>query len=419
MAQQNITIGAADAGEGDDYFTAFTKTQANFTDLYAVNSANTEVIITQESDFPVQDGSAITLQATTSYIISAALTTAKRFIVENGSLITARNQFGPLLTYSGTLAMFTGTDATFTIAEIQFTCPTASQIFNFNDTIGGARLFIGRNFFCLSAVKFGTFDSMLTFFTTGSSCIDIDDGITFTGTNQTLVSYNQCALLSTSATFTGIDLGTTVISDIEFNDLLLVAPAGGVGISGLTASGNVPANFLAMVNNSSFSGGMTPLSGITNEDIRWRFFSNSGISNTVFDGMLSLNGNATETVIAATDTPVLVLGTWVVERASLFTGTTAGRLTSDAEQSIVTPIDATLTINSASGTNKDIHAYIAVNGTVVANSGKGNRVGATDPRNTSLVWQESLDGGDYVETYIENNSDTVNLVTSDAVLRLN
>ena len=34
MAQQNITIGAQDAGGGDTLFAAFTKVEANFTELY-------------------------------------------------------------------------------------------------------------------------------------------------------------------------------------------------------------------------------------------------------------------------------------------------------------------------------------------------------------------------------------------------
>ena len=33
MTQQNITIGAADAKAGDTLFSAFTKAEANFTDL--------------------------------------------------------------------------------------------------------------------------------------------------------------------------------------------------------------------------------------------------------------------------------------------------------------------------------------------------------------------------------------------------
>ena len=45
MAQQNINIGAANQGSGDTLFDAFTKVQANFTELYIddagdVNSVN-------------------------------------------------------------------------------------------------------------------------------------------------------------------------------------------------------------------------------------------------------------------------------------------------------------------------------------------------------------------------------------------
>ena len=44
MAQQNIGIGAENGGTGDSYFDAFTKTQANFSDLYTDVGANTAAI---------------------------------------------------------------------------------------------------------------------------------------------------------------------------------------------------------------------------------------------------------------------------------------------------------------------------------------------------------------------------------------
>ncbi len=44
MAQQDIIIGAADGGLGDNYFTGFTKTQANFTELFTDVTANTAAI---------------------------------------------------------------------------------------------------------------------------------------------------------------------------------------------------------------------------------------------------------------------------------------------------------------------------------------------------------------------------------------
>ena len=45
MAQQNITIGAQDAGGGDTLFAAFTKVQANFTELYSDDAGDVGSII--------------------------------------------------------------------------------------------------------------------------------------------------------------------------------------------------------------------------------------------------------------------------------------------------------------------------------------------------------------------------------------
>lgn len=44
MAQQNITIGAAGAGNGDNLFTAFTACQSNFTELYASSGGGSESV---------------------------------------------------------------------------------------------------------------------------------------------------------------------------------------------------------------------------------------------------------------------------------------------------------------------------------------------------------------------------------------
>ena len=45
MAQQNINIGAADAGNGDTLFSAFTKVEANFTELYSDDAGDVGSII--------------------------------------------------------------------------------------------------------------------------------------------------------------------------------------------------------------------------------------------------------------------------------------------------------------------------------------------------------------------------------------
>ena len=45
-------------------------------------------------------------------------------------------------------------------------------------------------------------------------------------------------------------------------------------------------------------------------------------------------------------------------------------------------------------------------------------MGATDPKNTAVLWQENLSENDYVELYVANDTDTVNLVVESAILRV-
>jgi hypothetical protein len=77
------------------------------------------------------------------------------------------------------------------------------------------------------------------------------------------------------------------------------------------------------------------------------------------------------------------------------------------------------TIQAASGTNKSITLYCAKNGSVVANSASTNIVGAGSPKNTSVHWQLEMAENDYVELWVENNTDTINLSVENAKIRLN
>ena len=208
------------------------------------------------------------------------------------------------------------------------------------------------------------------------------------------------------------------IAGIEISDFIAVAPPGAIGISGLASSGNLLPGQLATVENSSFIGGITDLQNITNQDVRWNFSDNSPTPDTLADALISLNGNATATVIPAVDTPTLVAGTWVDQGCSLFACSAAGRVTYIGERDGKFPIDIAVTIRSDSGTNKDIHVYLALNGAHVADSGKQDKVGVTDPTNISLPWQLNLSENDYLEVFVENNSDAIDLVVIDATLRV-
>lgn len=418
MAQQLINIGtAANDRTGDTWRDAFDKTNQNFTELYGLQGADPVVFVAQESDFPTQDATTITLEDGKIYQYTASFSTAKRFIVEDGAKLTAFNFFSPVLTYSGTGSMFTGTDASFTINECRIDCPNA-QVFNFTDSVGGLFLFLMDKVRIVSASKFGTFNNLQTVLIEGSSSLAMTQGITVTGSDFVIFSISKLFLGTSSASFVGIDFGTAISQTIEIDDFVATGPSGSIGIKGASGNANVPSGVIASVVGCNFSGIGTPLSGITTDDVRWAFRNNSAVSDTNQDALISMHGNATNTTIAAINTPVLVEGTWNIEASSHFTSTTGGRATYNGERNFTVPIGVTATVYAASGTNKDVKLYIAKNGTAIANSGMLERVDSSDPKTIVCLWQEELALNDYIEVFAENTTDTTDILVSDIVLRV-
>ena len=415
MAQQLIGLGAeANDRTGDDWRSGGEKINANFTELYS--GFGSIVYVAQESDFPTQTSSTITLDVDTLYVISASFSTAKNFDCNDGSSITSWNQRGHGLTYTGTGSMFTATDASFYIHGIPLIADNA-QIFNIVDNVGGVQTFRAEGIEILSATKWGTFDDLRIFVVNSSGAPSVDDGMSFIGSNWVGAFIDTVGMQSTSTGFKGVDLGSAVIP-IEINSLVNVAPSGAFGISGLANNGNISTGNIADVNNCTFAGGMADLENITVDDVRWLFENNSPTPDTFPAGMVSINGNTTETVIAAVDTPVKAAGTGTVQVDSFFTVDGTGKMIYDGERDKPTIVDINVTIEAASGTNKSISIYLAKNGSVIANSAKTNIVGASDARNTSVLWLLTLVETDYVEIFIENNTDAVNLIVTDGILRV-
>ena len=71
----------------------------------------------------------------------------------------------------------------------------------------------------------------------------------------------------------------------------------------------------------------------------------------------------------------------------------------------------------ASGGSVDVTAYVAVNGTVVAESSIGTDCSSTVSGNIPLTWQEELATDDFIEVFLENNDGTGNIILVDAVFR--
>ncbi len=153
-----------------------------------------------------------------------------------------------------------------------------------------------------------------------------------------------------------------------------------------------------------------------------KFFSegNTVIANSRPKTVLSLTGNTSATVIAAADTPVKVVGTWVVEQESQFTSDTTGKMTYNGINNLDAPLIFNVSsIISGGGQSDTATYYVAKNGSIIAAAKSIATHDTTDPVNTVLIWQEILVTGDFIELYVENNDDTSDIEVQDGVMITN
>ncbi len=162
----------------------------------------------------------------------------------------------------------------------------------------------------------------------------------------------------------------------------------------------------------------TALAGITPADNRWDFHKTQGIAETRADGLVSLSGNATETVISGSGTPTLALGTWVCQSESQFTCTAAGRLTYSGELVQSFPFDCTFTVLMASGGDKQVMVYLAKNGTIITETGSQVTASSSKAGSGGCIWQDQFSATDYIEVWVENVSDAVNVIVN-GTMRVN
>ena len=407
----------------DGFVTGFIDSSGNFNPESSAQTPieNNKIVVNEESDFPTQDATTITLETDTNYSLGASFSTTKRFIVQQGCNFTANNLTAPVLTYTGSGVMFTSTDAAFTMDRIRFDAPSASRGFACTDTTGNTKGINLSGVFFLNIAEWGTFeayqalivDNCGVFASTGKG------GITVIGSGWFAFTVMGFAVISSSATCIAIDLGSSVHSFFDADGLVVIAPSGGIGIKGLASSANMVAGSLGRIVNNTFIGGMTDyLSGLTEDDIRYKFDGDANISDTNPDLLMSLTGNSTATTVSG-GTPTLLAGTWnAVERASQFAGTTAGRGTFLGERTLAGPVDISVTVEPSSGNNKDISAYLAVDGSVVANSQTTTRVDNANPKTISIPWQIAFEAATFVEIYVSNDTDNVSVIGTSAILRI-
>lgn len=381
--------------------------------------ANSTVVVNTVSDFPAAIGGIITLAGNTNYVVGTSFSVGTdRFDVSAGNVtITGNSTLTPVLVYTGTGNMFSGADVNFSAFNLGVSCPSGTFV-SIVDTIPGTSLVF------IDGVNIGAATRVVELVDVRSVLIEdvivvsSTQGFQFRGSNFNLLQMVGISIASPSPSFVAIDIVSSVATAIILRSMLLTGVTGSIGLLADTNNDNLQPGSIGIAANIHFLGDMQEISGVTTDDVRWRFEDNTGILPTTRKLLLSLNGNTTATVISAPNTPVKVAGTWVCEIQSFFDCDTTGTATFIGETPFDVEINFTTSTEAASGSNKDIRTYVAINGSIVANSGQTARVGSNDPRATSLLWRQVMEIGDTIEVFVENTVDTVNLVVVDAVMRL-
>jgi hypothetical protein len=164
----------------------------------------------------------------------------------------------------------------------------------------------------------------------------------------------------------------------------------------------------------NFAGGGTYLSGVTGTSNKALYTACVGITNTAVNGQLYMQGNATATVVSATNTFYKVLGTTLASADNAKYTHTNNRLTNDASIRRKYLIHCSLSFNSGNNNVCEFGFYDSALSTIRTPSrtkSTANGSGRSESISFSCVVSHIL--GDYLEIHCSNTSSTNNITVTD------
>jgi len=398
---------------------AGTSKQATIGDITQATFNNT-VIVRSAADFPTPVAGEILLAASTTYFIDGIVTITDTIVPAANSAIAGHVNLASELNYTGTGSMLKGRNAGISVNNVALRCATGT-LHDWLDTTPVHDSVIEFSNVIVPECKnlgLSTDIKQIRYFASVFGDIKTT-GHTFAGDIEQIFAVDT-DYVNNSATPV-YDLGTVTSDLIWVIDYQVeLVNAGGSWFSGAANSANINAGGLGQLIVGLNIGPGTDLIGITTDDTFWNFRDINRIADTQPDALLSFKGNATATVITASSTDgtnaVLVAGTWVEARASQFTTTAAGRATYNGEKDLTVPIDVIATLDTP--TADTVALYIALNGTPITATGITQLLEAGDRGTVSTMWQLQLQPNDFLEVFVENQTDGTDITVIDIIFRV-
>lgn len=412
MTQQTIGIGAAiNDGTGDPLRTAFTKTNDNFTELYALAARTRFKWVSTLADLPAPSGGVITL-TTGAYFFTDTVDLLGNRLLMSGvvSLIGSSSETSGIKSTGLVGAALITTTYSMPARNITLTAPSGATVISAVAASSSYALdWFGVNF--LDSPSIGTISGY-------NNCVFSDGaflnsaGLTFDGTIGTIAFGNYFFSLSAG---TGITLpaSLTVQRRFRINYSSFVATAGITGIN-CSSSATIPVDsyILEQVN---FSGGGTYTAGVAYSDPKARFTRCKGISNSATLGYATMIANGTVTVIGSANTPVKAAGTFTLEGISQRFTLSSNKLVCNS--TVVENYEISVNASLTTTANNVVAIYVAKNNAVVSNSASSATAtagGKAENMSTHAVLQ--LTTGDLVDVWVENQTASNNITAVNCQL---
>ncbi len=430
MAQQNIGIGTQDAKTGDTLFDAFTKTQANFTELYTDNLAST--ITVNQTNLATTLGG--TIDSSKVYILDGAIDfTGMGLSIEvpagGISIIGATFDISSLSCSDGGYTLFTspvGGSGSILMLDLAIEVPgLLSQVYDVTDATGFNAIEVSRVNYN-NCTSLGTMDGYRQGLESGTGRFGGTPQLTLAGTwvGGYFIDTSIVRSLSNAA-YTLFSAGVGFIMSSRFRsnqniDLPALAsfldftPANFVNPSTLQLEGCL------ITRDGVFDAAdanLTP--NVSETDLISLWTSNIGLANTFVGGSLDISVEAATTITTSlTSDPtafVDLAGTYVSSDLQHFDVPAAGQLRHLGDSPREYKIGGQLVVECTAGDDITLKVRIFRSATTTFVDGKSitrvinNLVGGRNVAYFAVSDNIILNKNDYVKLQVGNVSATNNL----------
>ncbi len=236
--------------------------------------------------------------------------------------------------------------------------------------------------------------------------------LTFDGTIGT-VGFDGCIFVGLAGQST-IILPATYTATRRFRVIYsaVVAFGGATGIQ-VDPAATIPVESF-ILDTVSFSGGATYVGGITADNNKALWVNNTGTDNSASTALMTMQGNATATVVSSSGVAYKVLGTTVLDTAVTQKFTMPENNRVQYGGAIRRQFRCTAIATLTSGNNVQVGTYFSKNGTLLPTSetytttdGNGRR------ENVAIQTVTALVDGDYIEVFVENDTNTNDITVAE------